>query len=85
MKSPNRVTRKIMKNQFTDEFGGYSKTWFADKIEHIQNMQQHDFNSSDGADSQAFTQNADGGLDSIARSLGINIEQCALELALDDS
>jgi len=27
-----------MKSQYTDEFGGYSKTWFADNVDKLQNM-----------------------------------------------
>lgn len=30
--SPSRLSRKILKTQYTDEFGGYSKTWFADGL-----------------------------------------------------
>lgn len=33
MKSPLRISKKILKAQYTDEFGGYSKTWFTDGIE----------------------------------------------------
>ena len=32
VKSPMRLSRKILKTQYTDEFGGYSKTWFTDGI-----------------------------------------------------
>jgi hypothetical protein len=36
MRSPLRLSRKILKTQYTDEFGGYSKTWFADGIKDAQ-------------------------------------------------
>jgi len=32
VQSPMRLSRKILKTQYTDEFGGYSKTWFTDGI-----------------------------------------------------
>ena len=37
-----RLSRKIMKTQYTDEFGGYSKTWFNDGIEEMKNGHQRD-------------------------------------------
>lgn len=37
VKSPLRLSRKILKTQYTDEFGGYSKTWFNDGIEEVRN------------------------------------------------
>ena len=84
MKSPNRVTRKIMKSQYTDEFGGYSKTWFADNVDKLQNMNNEQ--NSDGTSQAPGSQfEVENGLDCLARSVGINIEQCAIELALDES
>jgi 3'-phosphoadenosine 5'-phosphosulfate sulfotransferase (PAPS reductase)/FAD synthetase len=35
--SPMRLSRKILKTQYTDEFGGYSKTWFTDGLEKMRN------------------------------------------------
>lgn len=29
-----------MKTQYTDEFGGYSKTWFADGLDQVKNDEQ---------------------------------------------
>ena len=37
VKSPLRISRKILKTQYTDEFGGYSKTWFSDGLQEMQN------------------------------------------------
>jgi hypothetical protein len=37
VKSPLRISRKILKTQYTDEFGGYSKTWCADGVQEMQN------------------------------------------------
>jgi|APSaa5957512535_1039671.scaffolds.fasta_scaffold97117_1 hypothetical protein len=34
--SPMRLSRKILKTQYTDEFGGYSKTWFADGLKDLK-------------------------------------------------
>ena len=33
--SPLRISRKILKTQYTDEFGGYSKTWFTDGLQEM--------------------------------------------------
>jgi hypothetical protein len=43
VKSPLRLSRKILKTQYTDEFGGYSKTWFNDGIEEVTNSGVRDF------------------------------------------
>ena len=40
--SPLRLSRKILKTQYTDEFGGYSKTWFQDGVEEIKNQKRDD-------------------------------------------
>ena len=66
LKSPQRLSRKIMKTQYTDEFGGYSKTWFADGL--------------DAADDEDMG----GGLECLAKELGLDIEAIALELAMQD-
>lgn len=59
-----------MKTQYTDEFGGYSKTWFADGLATVEAEEDdNDFG---------------GGLDSLAKMLGIDIEARALELAMLD-
>jgi hypothetical protein len=29
-----------MKTQYTDEFGGYSKTWFADGLDQVKNSEE---------------------------------------------
>ena len=42
VRSPVRVSRRILKNQYTDEFGGYSKTWFADGLR-AKEQEQADF------------------------------------------
>ena len=42
VKSPQRVSRRILKNQYTDEFGGYSKTWFADGMNQVKKQEQED-------------------------------------------
>ena len=36
--SPLRLSRKILKTQYTDEFGGYSKTWFSDGLQEMKNQ-----------------------------------------------
>ena len=64
LKSPLRLSRKIMKTQYTDEFGGYSKTWFADGLD------------------AAEDEDMGGGLDCLAKELGLDIEAIALELAM---
>jgi len=40
IRSPQRISRKIMKTQYTDEFGGYSKTWFADGLDQVKNSEE---------------------------------------------
>ena len=66
LKSQLRLSRKIMKTQYTDEFGGYSKTWFADGLD------------------AAEDEDMGGGLDCLAKELGLDIEAIALELAMQD-
>jgi hypothetical protein len=39
IQSPQRVSRRILKNQYTDEFGGYSKTWFSDGLKKMKDEQ----------------------------------------------
>ena len=41
VKSPQRISRKILKTQYTDEFGGYSKTWFTDGLTELRNQQEN--------------------------------------------
>jgi len=38
IESPLRLSRKILKTQYTDEFGGYSKTWFTDGLQEMKNQ-----------------------------------------------
>jgi len=72
--SPLRLSRKILKTQYTDEFGGYSKTWFSDGIQEVKNQKGEEIQEN-------FE---DQGMDGLARSLGLDIEAIALELALND-
>jgi len=62
--SPVRLSRKILKTQYTDEFGGYSKTWFQDGLEHV-----HDPILDDDKN--------DFGMDNLARLMGLDIEKLA--------
>ena len=68
IRSPARLSRKIMKTQYTDEFGGYSKTWFADGLK--------------CCDEPEIEEDADTGMDCLARNLGLDIEAIALSLAM---
>lgn len=43
IRSPQRISRKIMKTQYTDEFGGYSKTWFADGLDGAEEEEEQGF------------------------------------------
>lgn len=43
IRSPQRISRKIMKTQYTDEFGGYSKTWFADGLDAAAEEEEQGF------------------------------------------
>lgn len=69
------MSRKIMKTQYTDEFGGYSKTWFADGLRQCENPEGVD-------DSPPDADGADFGMDCLARSLGLDINAIALRLAM---
>lgn len=79
MKSPLRISRKILKAQYTDEFGGYSKTWFTDGIEKA-NVKKDSSDIMDISDDQSY-QIQDFGMDGLARLVGLDIEAIALELA----
>jgi len=57
-----------MKTQYTDEFGGYSKTWFADGLKQCE-----DDNDQAGG--------GDFGLDGLAIKMGLDIEAIAIRLA----
>ena len=78
MKSPLRISKKILKAQYTDEFGGYSKTWFTDGIEKNCNKASSDI--LDISDDQSY-QVQDFGISGLARMVGLDIEAIALELA----
>ena len=81
LQSPMRLSRKIMKTQYTDEFGGYSKTWFSDGL---QEMKDHILDDDEGMDNDATMAGGNFGMDDLARSLGLDIEAIALNLALQD-
>lgn len=68
-----------MKTQYTDEFGGYSKTWFSDGLKEMRNQTDESILDDDktGVD-------AGFGLDCLARSLGLDITALAVKYALDD-
>ena len=80
-----RLSRKILKTQYTDEFGGYSKTWFSDGLLEMKNQRNGDeeVDMVDNFDDQGDQE--DNGMDGLARSLGLDIEALALELAMNDS
>jgi hypothetical protein len=78
MKSPLRISKKILKAQYTDEFGGYSKTWFTDGIE--KNCKKESSDILDISDDQSY-QIQDFGMAGLARMVGLDIEAIALELA----
>ena len=63
--SPIRVSRRILKNQYTDEFGGYSKTWFTDGLKKENNEQEQE----------------DCEMDGLAKMVGLDIEAIAIEVA----
>lgn len=71
-----------MKTQYTDEFGGYSKTWFTDGLQDMKNCQEED---SDMLVDNCAEENIDTGLGGLALSLGLDIEAIALELAINDT
>ena len=82
--SPLRLSRKILKTQYTDEFGGYSKTWFSDGLKEMKNQRdgEEEIDMVDNFEDQ--DNQIDNGMDGLARSLGLDIEALALELALND-
>lgn len=45
-----RLSRKILKTQYTDEFGGYSKTWFNDGLNEVKNQKEKDLILEDEPD-----------------------------------
>jgi len=71
-----RISRKILKTQYTDEFGGYSKTWFNDGLQEAIQGTQDNFIEEEDSD------NGENGMDGLARSLGLNIEKIAIKLAM---
>lgn len=74
-----RLSRKILKTQYTDEFGGYSKTWFTDGINDLINQNNTDMT----ADDQSMEEDAqDYGMDGLAKALGLDINQIAVDLAM---
>jgi hypothetical protein len=76
-----RLSRKILKTQYTDEFGGYSKTWFTDGINDLINQNNTDMT----ADDQSIEEDAqDYGMDGLAKALGLDINQIAVDLAMRD-
>lgn len=73
-----------MKSQYTDEFGGYSKTWFADGIQEMRNTDAIlDEMEEDGINDCTMA-GGDYGMDNLAWSLGLDIEAIALNLALQE-
>lgn len=82
VQSPQRISRKILKTQYTDEFGGYSKTWFTDGLTELRNQQEN------GTDKEPAGETEGGqceyGMDFLAKSLGLDIEKIAIELAMQD-
>lgn len=81
--SPQRISRKILKTQYTDEFGGYSKTWFTDGLQEMKNTQSLEEDSE--MVENCAEENIDTGLGGLALSLGLDIEAIALELAINDT
>lgn len=77
-----------MKTQYTDEFGGYSKTWFSDGIKEVQddnNKEQAVANLLDRKSEVASDVDpADFGMDGLARLVGLDIEALAVDLAMTD-
>lgn len=72
-----RISRKILKTQYTDEFGGYSKTWFSDGLKEMRN-------NKNNIDELEEENQGDFGMDYLARSLGLDIEALAIKLATED-
>mmetsp|Transcript_17556 Transcript_17556/g.29627 ORF Transcript_17556/g.29627 Transcript_17556/m.29627 type:complete len:259 (+) Transcript_17556:470-1246(+) len=86
-----KLTRKILKTQYTDEFGGYSKTWFTDGLQEMKNLQNQELSrlklpssEQDRHDDDKSNLQQDFSMEGIARALGLNIEKLAIELALKD-
>ena len=65
-----------MKTQYTDEFGGYSKTWFTDGLKEMKDLHHKQMAGEKDEDPQDF------GMDGIARKLGLDIDALAIKLAL---
>lgn len=80
MKSPQRLSRKILKAQYTDEFGGYSKTWFTDGVKDVKKESQDILDISDDQSYQV----QDFGMDGLARMVGLDIDAIAKELAMKE-
>lgn len=78
MRSPLRLSRKILKTQYTDEFGGYSKTWFSDGIKEAQDGDNKDHTIMNMLDRKSEVASdidpADFGMDGLARLVGLDIE-----------
>jgi hypothetical protein len=70
VQSPVRISRRILKNQYTDEFGGYSKTWFSDGIKKVRK--------------DSMDENQDIEMDKLAKMVGLDIEALAIEIATKD-
>ena len=77
-----RLSRKIMKTQYTDEFGGYSKTWFNDGIEEMTKPGKDMILDNDDDYQIEPVQTDQYGMDNLARSLGLDIEAIAIALAM---
>lgn len=81
--SPMRLSRKILKTQYTDEFGGYSKTWFSDGLKEMRNqtLNQDENILEDNEETKMAGNGGDYGMDFLARSLGLDINALAIRLA----
>ena len=83
-----------MKTQYTDEFGGYSKTWFADGLDQVKNSEQlFDMPMEEEEAEEVIVKcvepaskenNQDYGMDCLARNLGLDIEALARSLAMNN-
>lgn len=88
VQSPMRLSRKILKTQYTDEFGGYSKTWFSDGLKEMRNQtlnQDENILGDDNEETKMAGNGGDYGMDFLARSLGLDINALAIKLAQDDT
>ena len=56
VQSPIRLSRKVLKTQHTDEFGGYSKTWFNDGLENLKNQKKNKDNILDDEEEEEPSQ-----------------------------